>query len=226
LNYPNAQIERLPDPNSMKKSNANSDRTRRLILKHAMTEFATKGYDGARVDSIARRFGLSKNMLYHYFGSKEGLFIAVLEDAYEAFRARQQDIEIDSTDPIKAMRRLIVHTFFALVENENFIALLNSENFHKGRHIRRSRLIRSLYNPLIDKIREILRDGAAQGVFKNNIDPIHLYVSFSALAYHYLSNRHTLNAALGIDFTTPRRRAAWLAYITELIMNHCQVVKR
>lgn len=210
----------------MKKSNANSDRTRRLILKHAMTEFATKGYDGARVDSIARSFGLSKNMLYHYFGSKEGLFIAVLEDAYEGFRARQQDFEIDSADPVEAMRRLIVHTFSAFIENEKFIALLNSENLHKGRHIRRSRLVKSLYNPLIDKIREILRDGVAQGVFKENIDPIHLYISFSALAYHYISNRHTLNAILGIDFSTPRRRAAWRAYISELILNHCAVAQR
>lgn len=207
----------------MKRPNANSDRTRKLILKHAMNEFATKGYDGARVDSIARRFGLSKNMLYHYFGSKEGLFIAVLEDAYEVFRARQHDIEISTTDPMEAMRQLIVHTFAALIENDKFIALLNSENLHKGRHIRRSRLIRSLYNPLIDKIREILRDGASKGIFKKNIDPIHLYVSFSALAYHYVSNQHTLNAALGIKFATPKRQAAWLAYITELIMNHCAV---
>jgi TetR/AcrR family transcriptional regulator len=191
-----------------------------------MTEFATKGYDGARVDSIARSFGLSKNMLYHYFGSKEGLFIAVLEDAYERFRARQQDFEIDSADPVEAMRRLIVHTFSAFIENEKFIALLNSENLHKGRHIRRSRLIRTLYNPLIDMIREILRDGVAQGVFKDNIDPIHLYISFSTLAYHYISNQHTLNAILGIDFATPRRRAEWRAYISELILNHCAVAQR
>jgi TetR/AcrR family transcriptional regulator len=191
-----------------------------------MTEFATKGYDGARVDSIARSFGLSKNMLYHYFGSKEGLFIAVLEDAYERFRARQQDFEIDSADPVEAMRRLIVHTFSAFIENEKFIALLNSENLHKGRHIRRSRIVKSLYNPLIDKIRKILRDGVAQGVFKRNIDPIYVYISFSALAYHYISNRHTLNAILGIDFATPRRRAAWRAYISELILNHCAVAQR
>jgi TetR/AcrR family transcriptional regulator len=141
------------------------------ILKHAMTEFATKGYNGARVDSIARSFGLSKNMLCHYFGSKEGLFIAVLEDAYEGFRARQQDFQIDSADPIEAMRRLIVHTFSAFIENEKFIAPLNSENLHKGWHIRRSRIVKSLYNPLIDKIRKILRDGVAQGVFKRNLDP-------------------------------------------------------
>jgi TetR/AcrR family transcriptional regulator len=190
-----------------------------------MTEFAAKGYDGARVDSIAHSLGLSKNMLYHYFGSKEGMFIAVLEEAYETFRARQQDFEIRSANPVEAMRQLIVHTFSAFVGNEKFIALLNSENLHKGRHIRQSRLIRSLYNPLIDQIRKILDEGVAQGVFKKNIDPIHLYVSFSALAYHYVSNRYTLNAALGIDFTTPRRRAAWLAYISKLILSHCAVAK-
>jgi TetR/AcrR family transcriptional regulator len=207
----------------MKKAGANSDRTRKLILKHAMTEFAAKGYDGARVDSIARRCALSKNMLYHYFGSKEGLFIAVLEDAYTTFRASQQDIEIRSTDPVEAMRGLIAHTFSALLENQKFIALLNSENLHKGRHIRRSRLIRSLYDPLIDTIREILQKGAAQGVFRGNLDPVHLYVSLSALAYHYISNQYTLNMALGIDFTTRKRRAGWLTYITDLILIYCRI---
>jgi TetR/AcrR family transcriptional regulator len=207
----------------MKKAGANSGRTRELILKHAMVEFATKGYDGARVDSIARRFGLSKNMLYHYFGSKEGLFVAVLEDAYENFRSSQQDIDIRSSDdPVDAMKRLIAHTFSAFTENQKFIALLSSENLHNGRHIRRSRVIRSLYNPLISTIREVLQKGAAQGVFKADLDPVQLYVSFSALAYHLISNQHTLNAAFGIDFSTRKRRIAWLAYITELILDHCR----
>jgi len=205
----------------MKKAGVNSDRTQKLILRHAMAEFAIKGYDGARVDSIARRCGLSKNMLYHYFGSKEGLFIAVLEDAYETFRADQQDIEIRSTDPVEAMQRLIAHTFFALLENQKFIALLNSENLHKGRHIRRSRVIRSLYNPLITTISEILQKGAAQGVFRTNLDPVHLYVSLSALAYHYISNQYTLNMALGIDLMTRKHQAAWLTYITDLILGYC-----
>ncbi len=207
----------------MKKPGANPDRTRKLILKHATDEFATKGYDGARVDSIARQFGFSKNMLYHYFGSKEELFVAVLEDAYEAFRARQQHIDIQQADPVEAIKRLIAQTFSAVTENHKFVALLTSENLHKGRHIRRSRAIRPLYNPLIDRIREILQAGAMAGVFRKNLDPILVYVSFSALAYHYVSNRYTLNAALGVDFSTRKNRAAWLAYIIDLTLTYCCV---
>jgi TetR/AcrR family transcriptional regulator len=207
----------------MKKPGANSDRTRKLILKHATDEFATKGFDGARVDSIARRFGLSKNMLYHYFGSKEDLFIAVLEDAYQAFRAQQQRMESQQTDPVEAIKHLIAQTFSAVTENHKFVALLTSENLHKGRHIRRSRAIRPLYNPLIGRIREILQAGAVAGTFRKNLDPILVYVSFSALAYHYVSNRYTLNAALGVDFSSRKNRAAWLAYIVELILTYCCV---
>jgi TetR/AcrR family transcriptional regulator len=207
----------------MKKPGANSDRTRKLILKHATDEFATKGYDGARVDSIARRFGLSKNMLYHYFGSKEDLFIAVLENSYKAFRARQQYIGTPHADPVEAISRLIAQTFSAFTENHKLVALLTSENLHKGRHIRRSRAIRPLYNPLIDRIREILHQGAVAGVFRKNLDPVLIYVSFSALAYHYVSNRFTLNAALGVDFSTRKSRDAWLAHIIDLTLTYCCV---
>src|SRR6476660_8640601 len=126
-----------------------SKNTRQRILRHSMAEFAAKGYDGARVDSIAHRCRLSKNLLYHYFKSKEGLFIAVLENAYETFRSRQSDFAIRDSNPIDAM-----------LENQDFIALLNTANLHKGRHLRRSSVIRSLYDPLVGTVREILRRGA------------------------------------------------------------------
>jgi TetR/AcrR family transcriptional regulator len=162
-----------------------------------MAEFAAKGYDGARVDSIAHRCRLSKNLLYHYFKSKEGLFIAVLENAYETFRSRQSDFAIRDSNPIDAMRQLIAYTFDALLENQDFIALLNTANLHKGRHLRRSPVIRSLYDPLVDTVREILRRGAAVGVFRPNIDPVNLYLSLSSLSYNYISNQYTLKVAFG-----------------------------
>jgi TetR/AcrR family transcriptional regulator len=210
----------------MRRSGADSENTRQRILRHARAEFATKGYDGARVDSIARRCRLAKNMLYHYFNSKEGLFIAVLENAYEAFRARQHDFAIRGSDPLDAMRQLIAYTFYALYENQDFIALLNTENLHKGRHIRRSRLIRSLYDPLVDTVREILRRGVAEGVFRPNIDPVNLYLALSSLSYNYISNQYTLKVAFGFDLTSKSRRAIWLAHITDLIMTYCRAKPR
>ncbi len=210
----------------MKRTGADSKNTRKRILRHSMAEFAAKGYDGARVDSIAHRCQLSKNMLYHYFNSKEGLFIAVLENAYETFRTRQRDFAIRDTDPVDAMCQLIAHTFYALLENQDFIALLNTANLHKGRHIRRSRLIRSLYDPLVETVREILRRGAAKGVFRPSIDPLNLYLSLSSLAYNYISNQYTLKVAFGIDLMTKNRREIWLAHITDLILTYCRAKPR
>src|SRR5258706_7949240 len=56
----------------------NPERTRERILAAALKEFSAHGFAGSRVDSIARRAGINKRMLYHYFGHKEGLFREVL----------------------------------------------------------------------------------------------------------------------------------------------------
>jgi TetR/AcrR family transcriptional regulator len=206
----------------VRRTGADPQKTREKILARASAEFAARGFAGARVDAIARRCGLAKNMLYHYFGSKEGLFIAVLERTYETLRVRQRDFAIRGSDPADAMRQLVAHTFSALLEHDEAIALLNDENLHKGRHARRSKRIRALYDPLVDTIREVLHRGAAQGVFRRDIDPVTLYLSLSSLAYHYLSNQYTLNAVFGLDFTTKQRRKAWLEHITDMILIYCR----
>lgn len=205
----------------MRRKSRNPERTREKILREATAEFAARSYDGARVDSIARRCRLSKNMLYHYFGSKEGLFIAVLEHVYEIFRKRQRDFAARAADPVKAMRQLVAHTFQALLDHPELIALLNSENFHHGRHIKRSKRVRDLYDPLIDTIREVLRRGAADGVFRPNIDPVELYISFSSMAYHFISNQYTLQVIFGADFTSAERRRAWLNHISDMVLAYC-----
>ena len=197
-------------------------RTRERILRNATMEFAAKGYDAGRVDAIARRSKVSKNMLYHYFDNKEGLFVAVLERMYERFRANQQDLSIRIGDPATAMRQLVAHTFSALLDHPEVIALLNAENLQKGRHIERSARIRDLYDPLVQTIADVLRRGEQVGIFRSNIDPITLYLSLSSLAYHYISNQYTLKAAFGIDFTAAERRQAWLVHITEMVVGFCR----
>ncbi len=209
-------------PDGMRKAGSDPRKTRNRILTHASDEFAARGYDGARVDSIARRCRLSKNMLYHYFGSKEGLFIEVLERMYETLRTHQDELSIRHNDPVEAMQQLIAHTFSALLANPHVIPLLNTENLQKGRHAKRSPRIRALYHGLIKTIDEVLQRGAAEGIFRPGIDALKLYLSLSSLAYHYISNQYTLEAAFGIDFRAPRQRKAWLAHMTELVLIYCQ----
>lgn len=196
-------------------------RTREKILTHATTEFAKKGFDGARVDSIAVRCRLSKNMLYYYFKSKEGLFVAVLERMYEKLRSQQKDLTVRASDPVTALEQLVQHTFTALLDNPEAIRLMNEENRHKGRHIRQSRRMRDLYNPLVDTIRFILERGRDDGVFRAGIDPAFVYLSLSSLCYHYLSNQYTLEVALGVDLGSEQARENWLSHITELVMMFC-----
>jgi TetR/AcrR family transcriptional regulator len=196
-------------------------RTREKILTHATAEFARKGFGGARVDSIAARCKLSKNMLYYYFQSKEGLFVGVLERMYERLRSEQQDFVIRGSDPITALKQLVDHTFAALMQNPDAISLMNEENRHKGRHIRQSRRMRDLYNPLVETIRLVLDKGVAEGAFRRDIDPAVMYLSLSSMCYHYLSNQYTLEVALGRDMRSEAARRRWIDHIAEMMVLFC-----
>jgi TetR/AcrR family transcriptional regulator len=193
-------------------------RVREKILKLATEEFARIGFEGARVDRIAERCNVSKNMLYYYFQSKEGLFVAALERMYQSLREQQQDISVRASDPAVAMKQLIHHTFFALKNNPNAIRLMNEENKHRGKYIRKSGRMRDLYNPLVETIRFILDRGLEDGVFKPHLDPAIIYLTFSSLCYHYLSNQYTLEIALDRDLGSETAQKLWLDHVVDLVL--------
>lgn len=197
-------------------------RTRERILAHATAEFARKGYDGARVDAIARRCRLAKNMIYYYFGSKEGLFVAVLERTYEQVRSHQRDLDVRAQEPVEAMCQLVRHTFFAFSEHPEAIRLFNEENLHKGRHIRRSSRVHGLYEPLIETIQDVLTRGSASGEFRPDLDPAQVYLAISALCFHYVSSQYTLSVALGIEMGSERAKATWLEQVTAIVLAYCK----
>jgi len=191
--------------------------TRSRILEAATNEFARFGLGGARVDRIATRAGANKRMLYYYFGDKEGLFRAVLEHTYAGIRAAEQDLRLLDAPPVEAVARLVEFTWRYYLEHPEFLTLLNSENLHRARHLKRSKDIRTLNSPLIATLREVLRRGAAQGVFRSGVDPLQLYVSIAGLAYFFLSNNHTLSQVFDRDLAAPAARRERLAHMTALV---------
>jgi TetR/AcrR family transcriptional regulator len=195
-------------------------RTRERILKTATAEFTEKGYDGARVDEIVRRAKISKNLVYHYFDSKEQLFIEVMEGMYRVMRERQAEQSFAGLSPEEGMRKLVTFTFEVFLEQPEVIALLNIENLHKARHIRRSKNIPALYNPLIEAIEDLLHRGQAAGVFRDGVDPVDLYISISGLGYFYLANRHTLGTVFKTDLEAPARIAQRLQHMNEVILGY------
>jgi TetR/AcrR family transcriptional regulator len=196
-------------------------RVRDNILRQATEEFARIGFEGARVDRIAERCRVSKNMLYYYFKSKEGLFVAALERMYQELREQQNDLSVRASDPVAAMEQLVHHTFDAFKNNPNAIRLMNEENKHRGKYIRKSGRMRDLYNPLVDTVRFVLERGAADGIFKAGLDPTIVYLILSSLCYHYLSNRYTLEIALDRDLGSDEAQKLWLRHVRNLVLLHC-----
>jgi AcrR family transcriptional regulator len=191
--------------------------TRARILDAATREFARFGLGGARVDRIAARAGANKRMLYYYFGDKDALFLAVLEHAYEGIRTAELELHLLGDPPVEGVRRLVEFTWRYYLDHPEFLTLLNSENLHRARHLKRSKNIRTMNSPLIATLAEILRRGEVAGTFRRGVDPLQLYISIAGLAYFFLSNNHTLSQVFARDLRAPAARAERLAHMTALV---------
>lgn len=189
------------------------------ILQAATDEFSAKGFDGARVDPIARAAGVNINLVYHYFGNKEALFVAVMEAAYLTIRRHHNDMNLRALDPEAAMSDLVRSTFRLFSESPYIIGLLSSENMHRACHIRQSEQIRNLYNPLLDFIDQTLARGVAEGTFRGGVDPVELFISINAQSYFHLSNQHTLSFILHRDLHSAESLVAREAHVVDVILS-------
>jgi AcrR family transcriptional regulator len=169
------------------------ERTRADIVAMATREFADKGLTGARIDEIAACTRTSKRMIYYYFGSKEGLYIAVLEEAYRRIRRIESGLNLGDLPPEQALRKLVGFTFDYQVANPDFIRLVMTENIHNAEFLARSTIVQELNVSAIDAVRSVYERGVAAGAFRERIDPLDLHMSISALCFFTVSNRHTFS---------------------------------
>src|SRR5262245_8667923 len=190
---------------------------RKRILEAATEEFARFGLSGARVDRIADAAGANKRMLYYHVGNKEKLYLEVLEAAYERIRAAERELRLEKLAPIDALVRLMEFTWHYYLQHPEFMALLNNENLHRARYIKRSRKVKQLHSPFVAMIAEILRRGEADGTIRHGIDPVQLYISMAALSYFYISNSYTLGTIFRSDLLSGAAKAARLGHMSDLL---------
>jgi AcrR family transcriptional regulator len=195
-------------------------RTKASILAAATHEFARHGLSGARVDRIAERAKTNKRMLYYYFGRKEALFLAVLERAYENIRAEEQKLRLLELPPARGVEQLVVFTWNYFLAHPEFMSLLNTENLHRARHLKKSKKVLAMHSPLLATLGELLKRGAREGVFRRGVDPVQLYVSIAALGYFYISNNHTLSTIFGRDLLTAAAKEARIAHAVEFTLGY------
>ncbi len=168
-------------------------RTMADILAAATREFADKGFSGARIDAIAAATATRKYMIYYHFGSKEALYLAVLEDVYRGIREAEKGLHLDELPPAEALAQLVGFAFDYHHGHPDFVRLVMAENINKGEYLARSDVIRELNQSVIHAVRELYRRGVRQGVFRDGLDPVDIHLSISALCFHYVSNRPTFS---------------------------------
>jgi AcrR family transcriptional regulator len=189
-------------------SSNDPERTKRNIVAVATHEFAENGLSGARVDEIAARTRTSKRMIYYYFGSKEGLYLAVLEAAYRHIRGSEGELRVDHLSPEEGLAQLVGSTFDYHLSNPDFARLVMNENMHRGEFIRQSKIIQKLNLPAIAAVRSLYERGRRAGLFRSGVDPVELHWAISALCLFNVSNRHTFSIIFKRDLGSPAVVAA------------------
>lgn len=193
--------------------------TRENILRAAKKIFSKDGYDGARVDKISKAAKSYDSLIYYYFGSKEKLFVEVLEGAYKDIFEAEKNLELDMDDPVGSLRKIIEFPFRYYLANPEVITLLGTENLQKGKHIGKSRTADQYALPAIAILEEVIQKGVERGHFRKGINCRKLYMAMTALGYFYVSNRYTFSAFLNTDLMDSEKIDGWASYISDLLLD-------
>lgn len=195
------------------------ERTKGQILQAALIEFADHGYEGAKVQKVAKSAGCNARLIYHYFESKERLYLEALRTIYSQIRAQEEDLHLEALPPQEAITRLVETTFDFFESNRAFLAITRGENLLGGRFIAQMPEIQKMSAPFLDKITDVLSRGRAEGVFRAGIDPLQLYVTIVALSAHHINAGHTLSATFGTDLLCEDWRRARRAHAVDVVLH-------
>lgn len=214
----------FPRKTAVKRTGRNADVAKADLIQSARREFAEKGFALAGIEAIAEPTGLNKKMIYHYFGSKEGLYIAVLEEAYVGIREMEESLGLDELAPVDAIRKLVEATWDYYVANPDFLALVNQENLLRATYLKKSGVVKMRTSTLLNRVRKVLDRGVADGTLRPGIDPMQLNHSIAALGFYYLNNRFTNTELYSFDHMKSEALATRRAFNVDLIMTYVMAV--
>jgi len=193
------------------------------IVQAAIDEFASRGFKGASMDAIAARTHTTRALINYYFGSKEQVYLAVLEQVYSEIRHAESLLELEHLAPVDAIRRVVEFTFDYYLSHQYFVRIVVAENQARGRHFRKSKAMRSLNRPIIDRLARVLERGQAGGTFRRDVDPVEVHMAIAALGMFNVTNQYTFGAIFQRDMGTKgdvrRRREMVAEVILRYLMN-------
>jgi len=194
-----------------------AERTKAALLDAAAEEFAEKGFSSARVEDIASRVGLTKRLVFYYFDSKEKLYIAALESAYQHIRTEEKALDEASLPPRAALARICSFTFDYYVAHPSFVRLVASENIEGGAFLAKSSLVRDSNRGIILLLDAILERGRKQGVFRKDVTATDVHMTISSLAFFCIANRHTFGTLFDVDMDSEAFLSAKRTQIVDIV---------
>jgi AcrR family transcriptional regulator len=193
---------------------------RARIVKAAIDEFASRGFKGASMDAIAARTHTTRALINYYFGGKEKLYIAVLEQVYGEIREAEGSLDLDHLPPEDAVRRIVEFTYHYYVEHEGFVRLVVAENQARGRHLRKSRMMRTLNRPIIDRLARVIERGQAAGRFRPGVDPVEVHKAIAALGMFNVTNQYTFGSIFQREMGAKGELARRCEMVNDLILSY------
>ena len=214
--------EQLSPTAAMRKPKA-PEANRARILKAAIDEFASRGFKGASMDAIASRTHTTRAMINYYFGGKEEIYLAVLEQVYAEIRHAESFLDLEHLAPVDAIRRIVEFTYEYYLTHQYFVRIVVAENQAKGRHFRKSKAMRTLNRPIIDMLARVIERGQAEGMFRRDVDPVEVHMAIAALGMFNVTNQYTFGAIfqreMGTRGDVRRRREIVGEVILSYLMN-------
>src|SRR3954462_4970397 len=196
--------------------------TRARMVEAAIEEFAARGFKGASMDAIAARTHTTRALINYYFGSKEKLYTAVLERVYAEIRDAEAELDLDHLPPVDAVRRIVGFTYDYYLAHEGFVRLVVAENQARGRHLRKSRAMRTLNRPIIDRLARVIERGQAEGLFARDIDPVEVHKAIAALGMFNVTNQYTFGAIFQREMGAKGALRGRRETVTEVILGYLQ----
>jgi AcrR family transcriptional regulator len=172
---------------------------RARITQAAIEEFASRGFKGASMDAIAARTKTTRALINYYFGTKEKLYLAVLEHVYAEIRSAESDLDLEHLDPASAIQRIVEFTYTYYIDHEDFVRLVVAENQANGRHLKMSKSMRSVNRSIIDRLGRVIERGQREGRFRMDVDPVDIHKAIAALGMFNVTNRYTFTAIFQCD---------------------------
>ena len=193
---------------------------RARILDAAIQEFAARGFEGASMDAIAARTRTTRALINYYFGGKEQVYLAVLEHVYGEIRKAEDALDLAHLSPMAAMRRIVEFTYDYYLAHQGFVRLVVAENQAQGRHLKKSRLIRSLNRSIIDTLQRVLERGQREGIFRRGVDAVEVHKAIAALGMFNVTNQYTFAAIFQRDMGSKGDVAKRRSVVTDMIFRY------